>query len=109
MDKRLTSPASYVGKEGALGVRQRLIPLAIAGRRSARAGDVVILPDGTQAGLVTSGSFAPSLGNAVALAWVDAAHAGAGSFVVRAAKAELPAQTTGLPFYAEGTARKKLL
>ena len=109
MDRMLTSPANYVGKEGALRVRQRLIPLFIAGRRSARTGDSVVLPDGTQAGLVTSGSFAPSLGNAVALAWVDEAHSGADSFVIRAAKTELPAQRTGLPFYTEGTARKKLI
>jgi aminomethyltransferase len=109
MDRMLTSPANYVGKQGALRVRQRLIPLSIAGRRSARAGDAVVLPDGIQAGLVTSGSFAPSLGNAVALAWVDEAHAGADSFIIRAAKTELPAQRTGLPFYTEGTARKKLV
>jgi aminomethyltransferase len=106
MDKMLTSPANYVGKEGALRVRQRLIPLVIAGRRSARAGDAVTLPDGVRAGLVTSGSFAPSLGHAIALAWVDEAHAGADNFIVHAAKAELPAQKTALPFYKEGTARQ---
>jgi len=109
MDKMLTNPADYVGKEGALRVRQRLIPLTIAGRRSARAGDVVVLPDGTQAGVVTSGSFAPSLDHAIALAWIDEACAGADSFLVRAARTELPAQKTVLPFYKEGTARKKLL
>jgi aminomethyltransferase len=109
MDKMLTSSTNYVGREGALRVRQRLIPLNIAGRRSARAGDIVVLPDGTQAGLVTSGSFAPSLGNAIALAWIDETCAGADTFIVRTAKTELPAQKTSLPFYKEGTARKKLL
>jgi len=109
MDKMLTSPANYIGKEGALRVRQRLVPLTIAGRRSARAGDVVFLRDGTQAGVVTSGSFAPSLDHAIALAWIDAAFAGAESFILRAARTELPAQKTALPFYKEGTARKKLL
>jgi aminomethyltransferase len=109
MEKMLASPANYVGKAGTLHVRQRLIPLNITGRRSARAGDIVALPDGTQAGLVTSGSFAPSLGHAIALAWIDEAYAGADSFIVRAAKTELPAQKTGLPFYKDGTARKKLV
>jgi len=109
MEKMLTSPANYVGKEGALRVRQRLIPLNIAGRRSARPGDPVALPDGRQAGLVTSGSFAPSLGNSIALAWIDNTHADADNFIVRAAKTELPAQKTVLPFYKEGTARKKLV
>jgi aminomethyltransferase len=109
MDKMLTNPADYVGKAGAQRVRRRLIPLTIAGRRSARAGDAVTLPDGAQAGLVTSGSFAPSLDHAIALAWIDESRVGADSFIVRAARTELPAQKTTLPFYKEGTARKKLL
>ena len=109
MGKMLSSSANYVGKEAALRVRQCLIPLSIAGRRSARAGDPVTLLDGRQAGLVTSGSFAPSLGNSIALAWIDKAHADADSFIVRAAKTELPARKTVLPFYKEGTARKKLV
>ena len=109
MDRMLVSPAQYVGKEGALRIRQRLTPLTIAGRRSARAGDIVCLPDGARAGIVTSGSFAPSLGHAIALAWVDNAYAGAEDFIVRAAKTELSAQKTVLPFYKAGTVRKKYL
>jgi len=109
MEKMLTSSANYVGKEGALRVRQRLIPISIAGRRSARTGDTVALPDGTRVGLITSGSFAPSLGSAIALAWIDEAHAAADKFIVLAAKTELPAQKACLPFYKEGTARKKLI
>jgi aminomethyltransferase len=109
MDRMLTSPAQYVGKEGALRIRQRLIPLGISGRRSARAGDIVALPDGRQAGIVTSASFAPSLDHAIALAWVDKACAGADDFIIRAAKAELSAKKTTLPFYKAGTAHKKTL
>ena len=109
MEKMLTSPENYVGREGALRVRQRLIPLSIAGRRSSRAGDAVALPDGRRVGIVTSGSFAPSLGNAIALAWVDQAHASADSFIIHAAKTELPARKIDLPFYRGGTARKKNL
>jgi aminomethyltransferase len=69
----------------------------------------VALRDGTRVGIVTSGSFAPSLGHAIALAWVDEAHADAENFIVRAANTELPAQQTALPFHKEGTARKKHL
>ena len=108
MGRMLTSTADYVGKEGAQQIRQVLLPLRIEGRRAARNGDVLALPDGTEVGRVTSGSFAPSLGHVIAFAWVDAAHAEADAFVVRAARAELPAVRTGLPFYADGTARKKL-
>ncbi|MDR1659355.1 MAG: glycine cleavage system aminomethyltransferase GcvT [Desulfovibrio sp.] len=104
----LTSEADYVGKVGAVNVRERLIALRLEGRRAARSGDVLALPDGAPVGRVTSGSFAPSLGYAVALAFVDAAHAGAEKFVLRAARNELAASRASLPFYTEGTARVKL-
>ncbi|MDO5483558.1 MAG: glycine cleavage system aminomethyltransferase GcvT [Desulfovibrionaceae bacterium] len=108
MGRMLTSPADYVGKAGAQRISQVLLPLRIEGRRAARNGDTLCLPDGSVAGSVTSGSFAPSLGCVIAFAWVDAAHADKTAFVVRAARAELAAQRTELPFYTEGTARKKL-
>jgi aminomethyltransferase len=104
----LTSGADYVGRAGAMNVRERLIALRLEGRRAARSGDVLALPDGAPVGRVTSGSFAPSLGYAIALAFVDAAHAGAENFVLRAARNELAASRTSLPFYTEGTARVKL-
>ena len=84
------------------------MPLKIEGRRSARHGDVVALPGGDAVGRVTSGSIAPSLGYVIAFAWVDAAHADKENFVVRAARTELPAAKVDVPFYKEGTARKKL-
>ena len=111
MGKMLSSTANYVGREGAQSVRQVLLALRIEGRRAARAGDVLALTaeDGGQAvGLVTSGSFAPSLGCVVAFAWADAAHAEHTNFVVRTARAELPAVVAALPFYTQGTARKAL-
>lgn len=104
----LTSPASYVGKEFQLDVREHLIPLLISGRRSARHGDMVYSPSGETRGRVTSGSFAPSLGQAVALAYVDVRFANESEFVIRTGKAELPARRTTLPFYTQGTARMKL-
>lgn len=109
MGKMLTSTADYAGKAGAQHVRQELIALTIDGRRAARNGDVLALPDGgASVGVVTSGSFAPTLGCVVAFAWVDAAHAKAPAFVVRAAKVALPAKPASLPFYTKGTARIRL-
>ncbi len=112
MDKMLTSTAPYVGHEGAKTVRQVLLPLRIDGRRSARHGDTLALiaEDGTKntIGVVTSGSFAPSLGYVVAFVWVDAAHAAVKEFTVCTARATLPATVVSLPFYTEGTARIKL-
>lgn len=108
MEKMLTSTADYVGKTGAQRVDQVLLPLIIEGRRTGRNGDAVLLPDGTAAGRVTSGSYAPSLGCSVAFAWVDRAHAKEETFAVRTAKALLPARKGTLPFYTRGTARQKL-
>ncbi|MFW5836790.1 MAG: glycine cleavage T C-terminal barrel domain-containing protein, partial [Desulfovibrionaceae bacterium] len=64
----LKSEADYVGKARAFEVREKLTPLKLAGRRSARHDDLVLTPEGAAVGRVTSGSFAPSLGHAVALA-----------------------------------------
>lgn len=103
----LKSKADYQGKDKAGQVRERLIALALTGRRSARMDDVV-LADGREAGRVTSGSFAPSLGHAVALAYVDKDVAKLENFIIRAGKNELQAKRVALPFYKHGTARIKL-
>lgn len=104
----LTNPADYVGKGKDREVRQALVGLVIPGRRSARHGDIVALPTGEEVGVVTSGSFAPSLGHAIALAHIAAAHADAPAFVVKAARVELEATRADMPFYKQGTARIKL-
>ena len=104
----LKSEADYVGKAHAFDVRERLVPLALEGRRSARHDDAVHLPSGERVGRVTSGSFGPSLGHAVALAYIDAAHAEAEAFVIHTGRAELAARRVDLPFYKDGTVRMKL-
>ena len=104
----LTSQASYVGKEAAHDIREKLTALVIPGRRSARHNDPVYL-NGEEAGIITSGSFGPSVGNAVALAYIREDKAGAGEYMVRAAKAELKAESVTLPFYKKGTARAALV
>lgn len=104
----LTSQAPYIGKEGAHEIREKLIALTIPGRRSARHGDIVLL-DGKEVGVITSGSYGPSVGNAIAFAYIRAEHADAQAFTVRAARAELTANAAALPFYAKGTARTPLM
>jgi aminomethyltransferase len=103
----LTSQANYVGKEHAFTVREKLTALLIPGRRSARHGDAV-LKDGTQVGVVTSGSYGPSVGNAIALCYIAAEHAGSEEYTVQGAKAQLAAKAVALPFYPGGTARAAL-
>ncbi len=104
----LTSQADYVGKGNAATVRELLVPLILEGRRSARNHDLVLDEAGNEVGRVTSGSFAPSLGHAVALAYIRADAATADNFMVKTAKTELPAFRSELPFYKKGTARMKL-
>jgi len=104
----LTSPAAYVGKDKAAHISQKLLALDIPGRRSARHGDIVTDRSGKDVGAVTSASFAPSLGHAVALAYVAAAAAEGKEFHVKAARTELTAAKHALPFYPNGTARKSL-
>jgi aminomethyltransferase len=104
----LKSDADYIGKAKAFDVRESLIPLALEGRRAARHDDPVLLPSGETVGRVTSGSFAPRLGHAVALAYVDARHAEATDFLVGKGAKPLTAVRGTLPFYTQGTARVKL-
>ena len=51
------------------GIARRLRGISIDGRRPAREGAPVLI-DGQQAGSVTSGNFSPTLGHAIALAFV---------------------------------------
>ncbi len=106
----LTSKADYIGKNKASEViNEILIPLKLDGRRAARIGDLVFIKDNEKAiGKITSGSFAPSLGYAIAFAFVEKEFQDNIDFIVKAGRSELLAQKTKLPFYTEGTARIKL-
>ncbi len=102
----LKSKADYIGKAAGKNVRECLIPLALPGKRAARHNDPVCLLDGQKVGVVTSGSIAPSLGHAIALAYVQPEFKENEDFVL--GKAALPARRVSLPFYKKGTARTKL-
>ena len=59
---------------------------------------------GRTVGVITSGSLAPSVGTAVALAYVDCAQT-SHKLEVQSRGAVLPATVVTLPFYTAGTAR----
>lgn len=105
----LTSEADYVGKSGAKEICQILTAMTIPGRRSARHGHKVLTVAGQEVGVVTSGSFAPSLGYAVALAYIDKAFAGQDKYIIQADRTQLEGTRVDLPFYKDGTARMKLV
>ncbi len=105
----LTKKTPHTGQAAMQNVRERLVPLVIPGRRSARHYDEVFSADGSKkVGMVTSGSFGPSLGHCIALAYVAAADADAEAFVVRTPRGDLEARKAALPFNGGGTARMKL-
>lgn len=103
----LKSEADFIGRPALDRIRERLIGLRIDGRRSARHHDQVFVGE-TLAGTVTSGSLAPSLGYCVAMAYVRADLALENSFTIKGARTTLEAVRVDMPFYTEGTARKKL-
>ena len=72
----LEMPAAFIGREAlerqtAEGVRRRLVGLKLQGRAIARHG-YPVLHDGAVVGEVTSGSWSPTLAEAIALAYVPA-------------------------------------
>ena len=84
------------------------VGLAFDSKRSAREGSVVVASGGSPAaplGVVTSGSFSPTLGHAVAMAMVDSGTAAVGTVVdVLIRDAGQPARVVPLPFYRRGGA-----
>jgi len=81
------------------------VGLDLGSKRSAREGNVVLagpghaLPGG-EVGVVTSGSFAPTIGHAVAMALIEPALAAEGTAVEIAIRdARQPARVVGLPFH----------
>lgn len=102
----------FIGKAAcardvAQGCPHYLCGLQLESKRAARAHDAIYV-NGQPAGEVTSGSLAPSLGVAVALAYVRADSCSPGTAVeVECHGKRLPARVVEIPFYKNGTARRK--
>ncbi len=103
---------SFIGSEAVQndlihGPAQRLTALALDTKRAARADDKV-WSNGSVVGHVTSGSLAPSLGHAIALAYINREALDQGAALeVEVKGSRLPAKVTTWPFYTKGTARRK--
>ncbi len=96
----------FVGQEALAaaveaGPRKQLIGLVLRGRGIAREGYAVVHPgETTPVGVVTSGSQSPTLGVAIAMAYVPPTDAAAGTMldiVIRGSV--VPAEVVALPFY----------
>jgi len=100
----LEMPKPFIGREvlerqSAEGVTRKLVGLKLQGRAIARHG-YPVLRDGQPVGVITSGTWSPSLGEAIALAYVpsDAAKRGTELAVEIRGKAA-PATVVKRPFY----------
>ncbi len=101
----------FIGKKSVMhdlqGVDRYLAGLQLETKRAARRHDNVIC-DGLVIGEVSSGSLGPSLGTAIAMAYLDASFCKPGQRVsIRVHGKELGAVVVELPFYKQGTARRK--
>lgn len=84
-----------------------LVGLELENRRTARAEDGVVDSDGKETGIVTSGSFCPSVKRAVAMAYLKTGTSRDGETVfIQTARQTLKARIVDRPFYKEGTARR---
>jgi aminomethyltransferase len=82
------------------GPRRRLVGLEMADRSVARHGYGVV-KDGRALGVVTSGSYGPSVDRSIALAYVEAAHAAVGTdLAVEIRGTARAARIVRTPFYA---------
>jgi aminomethyltransferase len=100
----LEMPADFIGpaaleRQSAEGVSRRLVGLKLQGRAIARHG-YPVLQDGQVVGEVTSGTWSPTLGEAIALAYVPVAAARPGTeLAVEIRGRNEPATVVKRPFY----------
>ncbi|OGV38563.1 MAG: glycine cleavage system protein T [Lentisphaerae bacterium GWF2_45_14] len=108
---KLESGRKFIGSEVLVSspAKKQLVAIELDGRRAAREGSIVRI-DGKEAGKVSSGAFGPSLGKAVAMAYIYSGFpSSAGTRVsLDAGKASIDGVIGELPFYKNGTARKNI-
>ena len=106
---KLGEKRDFIGAEilRASQPKKKLVGIEIEGRRAAREGTSVFI-SGKESGKVSSGTFSPSLGKAIALAYVNgASEINIGTEVELVTdRFRINGKTASVPFYKNGTARK---
>jgi aminomethyltransferase len=101
---KLSKPGDFVGRTALEkvvrdGITRQLVGLVMRERGIARHGYPVLGPDGP-IGTVTSGTMSPTLGSAIAMAYVPPAHSAPGTMLaVEVRGAPVAAEVVTLPFY----------
>jgi aminomethyltransferase len=98
---------SFIGKDALTRrkeqVAMRRVGIELEGKRIAREGSL-IFHEGTEVGMVTSGTFSPTLEKSIAMGFVKTALAKAGNAVeVEIRNQRIPGTTVKLPFYRRST------
>jgi aminomethyltransferase len=101
---KLDKPGDFVGRAALErvardGVARRLVGLIVRGRGIARHGYPVLAGE-RRTGVVTSGTVSPTVGQAIAMAYVATADATPGTMLdVEIRGQRVPAEVVALPFY----------
>ena len=101
---KFDKPGDFIGraaleKAAAEGPRRQLVGLVLRGRGIARHGYEVFAGE-RHTGVVTSGTMSPSLGEAIAMAYVAPSDAAAATILAVGVRDQLiPAEVVPLPFY----------
>lgn len=110
ISKRRKVEGGFPGAERVLqalldGPARRRIGIRLDGRQPAREG-AGVFAGAEPVGVVTSGGFAPSVGAPIAMAYVDAAHAGDGTALeIMVRDKLLPATVVPMPFHRKNYVR----
>lgn len=92
-------------RQKAEGLQRRLVGFQLDGRRVPRHG-MRILSEGRPVGVVTSGTFSPSLERPIGMGYVETALAANGTALdIEAGSTTLAARVTARPFYTRGSHR----
>jgi aminomethyltransferase len=92
-------------RQKAEGLKRRLVGFQLDGRRVPRH-DMRILSGGRPVGVVTSGTYSPSLERPLGMGYVETALAANGTVLdIEAGTSTLAARVTARPFYTRGTHR----
>ena len=101
----LEMPHPFIGREALeaqtrTGVPRRLVGLALQGRAIARHGHSILDTTGSIVGVVTSGSWSPSLGHAIAMGYVPTTMGKPGTeLLVQVRGQQVAASVVRRPFY----------
>jgi aminomethyltransferase len=99
--------AGRIQRELKVGPNRRRVGIKLEGRALAREGTEILSVAGEKIGVVTSGGFGPTVGGPIAMGYVAAGHARAGTPVRLVVRGKpLPAAIVDLPFVPHRYARK---